>query len=765
MSDNQIVDKDTDVKIVNTGCCHDCGGRCPLKVHVKNGKIIRIETDNGEEPQLRACARGRAYRQKLYSPDRLKYPMRRIGERGEGKFERVSWDEALDAVANKLKEIKDNYGNSSILFVPGAGNQGMLHGVTPVGVMLNNFGGYTRMWGIPSYEGALFASMATYGTMMTGSAREDLLNSKLIIMWGWNPANTVWDPGTPLMLAKAREKGIKIIVIDPIFTDSAAILAEKWIPIRPGTDTAMLNAMAYVIITENLHDKAFIEKYTVGFEKYKAYLMGEDDDIPKTPEWAEEITTIPVETIKDLAREYAKNKPAALLAGWGPTRTARGEQYSRAANVLCTITGNIGVNGGYASGFMRAYYSRETVSSDKKKKTGPISSEEKKKMTQRKTPRGNPVDHGAPPRKDSLYKLRGGTNPASSRIHFNEYYDAILLGKKGGYPADLKLAYIAAENRLNQYCNVNKGVKALKSLEFIVVHEQFMTPTAKFADILLPVNTFMERNDIAVPWLGAPYYIYLNKAIDSMYESKSDLEICKELAKKLNIQPGLLSLTEDQILRVFTSPRKDIKSYDKMKKDGFTKVKVDEPFVAFKEQIADIENNPFPTLSGKIEIYSDHIAELNVPNMPAIPKYLSHEEHYDAPLAKQYPLQLLTPHNKRRTHSSLNMVPWLREIEPQTVWINPVDAKERNIKDGDLIDAFNDRGRIRIPANVTNRVMPGVVVVTQGAWYNPDKDGVDLGGCGNVLTKDSRSPGGAFPMNSSLVQVELSPTTKSEGIQ
>ncbi|KKL14718.1 hypothetical protein LCGC14_2512850, partial [marine sediment metagenome] len=333
MSDNQIVDNDTDVKIINTGCCHDCGGRCTLKAHVKNGKIIRFETDNGDEPQLRACARGRAYRQKLYSPDRLKYPMRRIGERGEGKFERISWDEALDTVANKLNEVKDKYGNSSILFIPGAGNQGMLHGVTPVGVMLNNFGGYTRMWGIPSYEGALFASMATYGTMMTGSAREDLLNSKLIIMWGWNPANTVWDPGTPLMLAKAREKGIKIIVIDPIFTDSAAILAEKWIPIRPGTDTAMLNAMAYVIITENLHDKAFIEKYTVGFEKYNAYLMGEDDNTPKTPEWAEEITTIPAETIKDLAREYAKNKPAALLAGWGPARTARGEQYSRAANV------------------------------------------------------------------------------------------------------------------------------------------------------------------------------------------------------------------------------------------------------------------------------------------------------------------------------------------------------------------------------------------------------------------------------------------------
>jgi anaerobic dimethyl sulfoxide reductase subunit A len=661
-----------------------------------------------------------------------------------------------------MKEIKEKYGNSSILFVPGAGNQGMLHGPTASGLVLNQFGGYTRMWGAPSYEGALFASMATYGTMTTGNAREDLLNSKLIIMWGWNPASTIWDPGTPLMFAKAREKGIKIVNIDPIFTDSAAILAEQWIPIRPGTDAAMLSAMAHVIITENLQDQNFIDMYTVGYDKYKEYILGEEDGIPKTPKWAEKITKVPAETIINLAREYATNKPAALMAGWGPARTAMGEQYSRAANVLCIITGNIGINGGYASGFMRAYYSRETVSASRKKKTGPIKQEEKKEKEEKQTPRGNPVDFRKPPRKDALYKLRGGTNPVSTRIHFNEYYDAILQGKKGGFPADLKMAYITSENRLNQYCNVNKGIKALKSLEFIVVLDQFMTPTAKFADILLPVNTFMERNDIAVPWLGSPYYIYLNKVIDSLYESRTDVEICKDLAIKLGVNPGLLNLSEDQILRMFSSPRKDIKSYEEMKRDGFYKVKVEEPFVAFKDQINDPESNPFPTLSGKIEIYCDHMAELNIPNMPAIPKYLSHEEHYDAPLAKKYPLQLLTPHNKRRTHSSISMIPWLEEVEPHAVWINPVDAKIRSISHGDLVDIFNDRGRVRIPANVTERIIPGVVVIYQGAWYNPDKDGVDLGGCGNVLTKDSRSPGGAFPMNSSLVQVEFFSKKKSE---
>ena len=636
----------------------------------------------------------------------------------------------------------------------------MLHGVVPHALILHQIGGYTRMWGAPSYEGVLFASMATYGTMMTGNAREDLLNSKLIIMWGWNPANTIWDPGTSLMLAKVREKGIKIIAIDPIFTDSAAVLADQWIPIRPGTDTAMLIAMAYVIITENLHDQTFIEKYTVGFDKYKDYILGLEDSQPKTPEWAEEITNISADVIRNLAREYATNKPAALIAGWGPARTMFGEQYSRAANILCAITGNIGINGGYASGFMRAYYSRERIISGGKKKVGPVKPE--KKQPKKLRPQDNPVDFGAPPRKDSLYKLRGGTNPAITRIHWNDYYNAILQGRKGGYPADIKMAYVVATNRLNQYGNVNKGVKALKSLEYIVVYEQFMTPTAQLADIVLPVNTFMERNDIAVPWLGSPYYIYLNKAIDPLYESKSDLEICKELSKRLGIEQSLLDLPEDQILRLFTAPRKDIKSYNKMKRDGYYKVKVEEQFVAFKDQIEDPENYPFPTLSGKIEIYCEHIAEKNNPLMPPIPTYLSHEEHYDSPKAKKYPLQLLTPHNKRRTHSTLHNIPWLEEVEPHALWINPFDASKRNINTGDLIDIFNNRGRIRIPAYVTERIIPGAVCLYQGAWYNPDKDGVDRGGCANVLTQDGFSPGGAFPLNSSLVEIELSPKKQSE---
>jgi anaerobic dimethyl sulfoxide reductase subunit A len=298
-------------------------------------------------------------------------------------------------------------------------------------------------------------------------------------------------------------------------------------------------------------------------------------------------------------------------------------------------------------------------------------------------------------------------------------------------------------------------VEAFKSLEFVVVHEQFMTPTAKLGDIVLPVNTFMERSDIAPPWLGSPYYIYLNKAIDSLYESKSDLEIARELSKRLGLPPGLLDMSEDEILRAIAGSRDDITDYDQMKRDGVYKIKLPEPVVSFREQIEDPETHPFPTLSGKIEIYCQHMAEMEDPLLPPIPKYLEHPEGYRSPVAARYPLQLLTTHYKTRAHSTWHNVPWMREIEPHSVWINPADAEERGIRDKDLVDVFNDRGRIRIPARVTERIMPGVVNVSQGAWYDPDEHGVDLGGCANVLTDDAHSPGGAHHMNSALVQVEL----------
>ena len=263
-------------KVTMTACASHCGGNCLLKVHTRNGVITRIETDDGEEPQLRACLRCRAYRQRVYDPNRIKFPMRRTGERGEGKFERISWDEALDTVVSELNRIRGTYGPSALFFAGGGADHMTLHTRKLIDELLNMTGGCTTRWGGQSFEGSLYARRATYGTLHSRSNSDDFLKSRLIIMWAWDPANTVHETNTTWYLIQAKELGAKIISVDPRYTNSTVTLADQWIPIIPGTDTAMLIEMAYVMITENLCDKDFLDTYTVGFDKFNDYVLGKE---------------------------------------------------------------------------------------------------------------------------------------------------------------------------------------------------------------------------------------------------------------------------------------------------------------------------------------------------------------------------------------------------------------------------------------------------------------------------------------------------------
>jgi anaerobic dimethyl sulfoxide reductase subunit A len=324
-------------KIITTVCNSHCGGCCVLKVHVKAGMITHIETDDGEEPQLRACLKGRAYRQRVYAPDRLLYPLRRVGKRGEGGFERISWDEALATVAAELGRVKDTYGPEAIFVQSSAGDIVSLHNPLPIMKVLSLLGGFSTSWGFFSFEQGIYGELATLGAL-DGSGRDDILNSRLIILWASDPANTVAHTNSGWYLAQAREKGARIITVDPRYTDTAAAFADQWIPIVPGTDCAMMIAMAYVMVKENLHDQKFLDAHTLGFDKFKAYVLGDEDGIPKTPQWAEAITSVPASTIERLAREYATVKPAALITGIAPGRTAYGEQYHRAAITLAAMT-------------------------------------------------------------------------------------------------------------------------------------------------------------------------------------------------------------------------------------------------------------------------------------------------------------------------------------------------------------------------------------------------------------------------------------------
>jgi len=739
MASSEIEDNAGDgVKIVRTTSTFDCGGRCPIKLHVKDNTILRIEGDDieGDDHQLRTCLRCRAYRQYVHHPERLMHPLKRVGVKGQGKFERITWDEALGTLADKLKSVKEDHGNAGILLATGGGYLAGLHnGGFAAARLLAQFGGFTTHYGNISSEGAVWASLTQYGSVMVGNSREDMLNSKLIILWGWDPARMISGTNTMHHLIKARENGARVIAIDPRYHDTAATVADEWIPIYPSTDTAMMVAMAHVMIKEGLYDQAFLDKFTVGFDKFRAYVMGEEDGVQKTPTWAAEITGVPADTIVRIARLYAGTKPAALMDCQGPARSAMGEEYNRCAATLCAMTGNVGRPGGSAGGGLMGI---------------PIGHMFRMSAI---PPGKNPVELDGPKVKGTLdIRLR-----VAKRIHINKLFDAILKGKTGGYPADIKMMWSMCNNYINQTGNSNKAHRALKKLDFLAVNELFMTATARYADIVLPVTTAAERSDLTRPWPSGPYFTFVNRALEPLGECKSDLDITAELAERLGVK-DFNPFTEDDILKMFVENNPEtaplIPDFDKFRREGIHRVVLEKPIVAFQKQIEDPENHPFETPSGKIEIFSQRVADLDNPLCPPIPKYMQVPEDRSDPLAEKYPLQLLTPHPKNRVHSELYKVDWLREVEEHRAWINPVDAAARGIADDDKIYVYNDRGRVMIPAWVTERIKPGVISIFEGTWYNPDENGVDRGACANTLTPDTYSGGGAAVMNTSLVQIE-----------
>jgi anaerobic dimethyl sulfoxide reductase subunit A len=735
-------------QVVLTVCHSHCGGACPLRVHVEDGVIRRIETD----PEYRACLKGRAYRQRLYGADRLLSPLKRTGRRGDGEFTAISWDEALDTVAGRIRHVYRDYGPAALLLIGSHGDVVWLHHATLFERLLTKAGGYTGSWGSPSGEAGVFAAATSYGTGAIGNSRDDFLNSRLIILWGWNPVVSSHFGMGPHYLARARECGAKIVAVDPRCSDSAVALADQWIPIKPGSDTAMLIAMAQVILAEGLEDKRFIADYTHGFEKYADYVMGREDGVAKTPVWAEPITGVPAATTVALAREFATQRPASLMDGFAAGRSAYGEQFHRATIALAAMTGNIGVHGANPPGAgaaMGDHHGTVTL--------GPFAGASLQFGD-------NPVDTAAPPRPDAIAARKFGRGSSimgsvsSARLHRSQVADALLRGRAGGYPADYKMLYVVNCNHINQMGDANHIAAALQKPEFIVVHEQAMTPMARFADIVLPINTYFERNDVTTGG-NAPFLGYVNKAIEARGESRSPLQIAAELARRLGITdfPGM---TEDEWLRKIVSGCPDVPDYEAFRDSGVHRVHLDEPHVCFSRQIADPAANRFPTASGKIEIYSEEIASLGNPLLPPIPTYLEPWEGPHDPLTTRFPLQLITTHPKRRAHSQFENVEWLREVVPQAVQINPADAGRRGIRSGDMVRVFNDRGAMVIAAAVTERIMPGVVDIPQGAWYAPDEKGVDRGGCANVLTSSRTSPAGAFCYNTCLVEVRKNDEVK-----
>lgn len=739
------------VTIVPTAGRNNCGGCCVIKAHVKDGNIVKLSTDDEEDlpdkPQVRACVRGRGYRKTFLNADRLKVPMKRVGERGEGLFEEITWEEAIDTIVSENNRIKEAYGPESRYVNYAWGYSGAIHAMSLAKRLLALDGGYLEFYNTYSSACTTYSTPYIYGSTTSGNGNADWVNSKLIILWGHNPAENIFGSHSNLYLRKAKEAGAKIIVVDPRYSDTAVAYADEWVALKPTSDVALLSAMAYVIYTEGLHDQEFLDKFCIGFDEehmpegvdsslcYRAYIMGEQDGILKTPEWASSITGVTANKITQLAIDYASIKPAALIQGYGPQRHEFGEQPVLASAVLACMTGNVGISGGGG-----AAHGGGTSHS-----TGSMPS-----IT-------NPYDGKIP-----CYAWTQAMNDPASIDNYNYGLTGVDKLEYG-----IKMMWnMSGQCMLNQHGDINATMDILKDeskCEFIVCSDIFMTPTAKFADILLPGTSMFEEDNIRGPWGKGEYTCRLNQAIEPLFDCKSEYYWMMDVAEKLGIKEEFTDGHEtmydwcETIYNTMRAGDDELPDFETFNERGIYKWSDAVPYIAFKSQIEDFENNPFSTPSGKIEIFSERLYEMNRPDdIPPVPKYLDGYEGPTHELAEKYPLQMIGWHVKRRCHSTHDNNEWMEEAEPQTIWINTDDATARGINHGDMVEVYNDRGIVHVTAHVTNRIMPGVTAISQGGWYTPDSDGVDTRGAINVLTHLKLTPlakGNAQHTN--LVEVKL----------
>jgi biotin/methionine sulfoxide reductase len=736
------------------------------EVETQNGMVVSLESFS-EDPDPSPIGFGMP--EALQDPVRINQPMIRKGwlnkkgrekssRRGADTYVAVSWQKAIDLAANEIKKLRNNYGNESIY----AGSYGWAsagrfhHANSQLHRFMSNAGGYVyskNTYSLAAGDVILphILGMGTFQQMEESTPLDMIANhTKLLVSFGGIPIKNTQVEGGGMgrhhvrgALETCHKNGVKFVNFGPIKSDMIQGVKAEWYSSRPNTDTAIMMGLAHTIISLNLHDKKFLHSYCTGFEKFSDYLLGKIDGQPKDALWASNISGLDSSIIKNLAIRMTKTRTLINLS-WSTQRQDHGEQVFWMGAVLASILGQIGLPGG---GIGYGYGATNLVG---RKKT---------QITKPALPRlKNQVSNFIPVARIADMLL----NPGST-------YD--YNGEIRTYP-DVKMVYWCGGNPFHHHQDLNRLLEAWQQPETIIVHEPWWNSNARHADIIFPAAIPLERNDIGGGRTDT-FLFSMQKACEAFGQSKTDFEIFSMLADKLGFgheftegrdEHQWLKHLYEKFRQTASEFINDVPNFEEFWSDGYIELP-EAPSEAFLEKFReDPKINPLKTPSGKIEIYSSKVAEFKYRDCPGHPVWLEPCEWLCSALTKDYPLHLITNQPKTRLHSQYDngrcsLESKIEGREP--VSINPKNAIDRGISDGDVVKIFNDRGVCLAGAVVTEDVMPDVIQLSTGAWYDPLVPGsvgsMDVHGNPNVLTIDkgsSKLAQGPSAM-SALVEVQL----------
>lgn len=673
-------------------CPHDCPDTCSMVVTLQAGRAVKIEGD----PEHRftggfLCAKVSKYLDRVYHADRLLYPQRRVGAKGEGKFTQISWDEALDEIAHRLKKIAVEYGSQAVLPYSYAGTMGLL-----------NYGSMDRRffhrYGASLLDRTICASAGAAGYKYTVGASigydpEAIRYARLIVIMGSNILTSnvhLW----PFIL-EARKNGAKVVTIDP-YRNRTADASDEHIYIRPGTDAALAMGLMHVIVREGLHDRDYIERYTTGFDKLGERLK------EYSPEQVSQITGIEVDKIVSLARSMATTHPTAIRINYGLQRHYGGGMAVRAISCIPAITGAWRYAGG---GILLS------------------------------TSGAFPFNYAALERPDLI--------PEGTRtINMSRLGEALTEN----LTPPIKAIFVYNSNPVAVAPDSSAVVKGFKREDlFTVVHEQFQTDTADYADILLPATTQLEHFDLHKAY--GHLYVMLNKpVIRPLGEALPNTEVFRRLAARMGFTEECFQDSDEEMARQAldsSHPALAGITLERLEQEGSIRLNLPDPYLPFAE-------GGFPTPSGKCELYSEAMLKAGLDPLPNFTPPA--ESVISSPLAERYPLAMITPPAHSFLNSTFANVPRLRQNEKEPiVELSAEDASARGITHGSSVRVYNDRGEVVLKAIISSRVRPGVVVAPSIWWRKYAKDGKNVNETTSQLLTDM---GGGATFYDNLVEIE-----------